>query len=132
MNGYPRFGWVDILRFQQSDTMVPIHALQWYRFADTVTRIAISVEVRRGYIVFRRIFRIVSVVSAGASVVVSVVSAGVSVVVSVVVKGVSVVVSVVVKGVSVVIVELSVVSLMFLSSLCKLRFCQDYYFLGVV
>ena len=113
--------WVGILRFQQSDTMVPIHALQWYRFADTVTRIAISVEVRRGYIVFRRIFRIVSVVSAGASVVVSVVSAGVSVVVSVVVK-----------GVSVVIVELSVVSLMFLSSLCKLRFCQDYYFLGVV
>ena len=85
------------------------------------TRIAISVEVRREYIVFRRIFRIVSVVSAGASVVVSVVSAGVSVVVSVVVK-----------GVSVVIVELSVVSLMFLSSLCKLRFCQDYYFLGVV
>ena len=110
MNGYPRFGWVDILRFQQSDTMVPIHALQWYLFSDTVTRIAISVEVRRGYIVFRRIFRIVSVVSAGASVVVSVV----------------------VKGVSVVIVELSVVSLMFLSSLCKLRFCQDYYFLGVV
>ena len=69
MNGYPRFGWVYILRFQQSDTMVPIHALQWYRFADTVTRIAISVEVRRGYIVFRRIFRIVSVVSAGVSVV---------------------------------------------------------------
>ena len=46
------------------------------------TRIAISVEVRREYIVFRRIFRIVSVVSA---------------------------------GVSVVTVELSVVSLMFLS-----------------